>query len=66
MDFISIEQNMKGVLVRISNVVLDTDDDLDDVTYSIGQSYPMQEIDESRVVAQRIEPWVNVEIRHPT
>lgn len=34
--------------------------------YSIGQPYPMQEIDESRVVAQRIEPWINVEIRHPT
>jgi hypothetical protein len=34
--------------------------------HSVGQSYPMQEIDESRVVAQRIEPWINIEIRHPT
>jgi hypothetical protein len=33
MNFVAVELNPKGILVGISNVVLDTDDDFDDVTH---------------------------------
>ena len=32
MNFVAVELNPKGILVRISDVVFDTDDDFNDVT----------------------------------